>query len=342
MNAVQNPDLPEGSPSPDDSSSPSPALGGRSVLLTGATGFIGRHLARRLVRDGARLVATSRRSASDNGAAPEHGSGEGDTADREPLAAVDWRQLDLGDAEAVQALVDEVEPEVVLHLASYVAGSRSLELVLPTFRGNLASSVNLLTACQQAGCLRRFVQVGSLEEPDPGQPAPVPSSPYAAAKAAAAAYARMFHQLYETPVTLARLFMVYGPGRQDENKLVPYVVRSLLDGRDPSLSSGVRPVDWIHVDDVVEGLVRLAGAEGVDGQRVDLGTGVLTPVRGVVELLYRQLAPERAPSFGALGDRKAEQVRRADVEQTRLRLGWQPTIELESGLARTVEWFLQH
>jgi nucleoside-diphosphate-sugar epimerase len=304
-------------------------LGGRKVLLTGGTGFIGRHLARRLVEVGAQVVGTTRRE-------------PGELSEGKLEAGVDWQRVDLADFDAVDALVTAVEPEIVLHLASYVAGSRALELVLPTFHGNLASTVHLLTAAEKVGSLRRFVQVGSLEEPDDDQPAPVPSSPYAAAKAAASAYARMFHLLHGTPVVLARVFMVYGPGPQDENKLVPYVIRTLLAGDDPSLSSGVRPVDWVYVDDVVEGLMRLALTPGLDGQRVDLGTGSLATVRELVEELYRQLAPERSPDFGGRGDRKAEQVRKADVDATLARLGWCPRIDVASGLARTIEYFRQH
>lgn len=83
----------------------------------------------------------------------------------------------------------------------------------------------------------------------------------------------MFHALYKVPVTLARLFMVYGPGQKDLKKLVPYVILARLQGEDVKLSSGTRPVDWVYVDDVVEGLVRMSRQAGVAGQRIDLGTG---------------------------------------------------------------------
>lgn len=303
------------------------------VLLTGASGFVGRHVLRRLADVGAEVHATTRRPPDD----PSHGA---------PLpGGATWHRLDLADADAVDVLVEEVRPAVVLHLASHVAGAREVELVRPTFEGNLASAVHLLTAVERAGSCRRFVQVGSLEEP-PG-PEVAPSSPYAAAKAAAASYGRMFHHLYGTPVTFARVFMVYGEGPQDERKLVPYTIRSLLalrdgEGDEPSFSSGTRPVDWIHVADVAEGLVRLATAEGVEGRTVDLGSGTLHTVRRVVEAIYRRLAPGVAPELGARGDRKDEQVRRADVDATEALLGWRPALGLEAGLDRTIEWFETH
>ncbi|MEM6797563.1 MAG: NAD-dependent epimerase/dehydratase family protein, partial [Acidobacteriota bacterium] len=164
----------------------------------------------------------------------------------------------------------------------------------------------------------------------------------AAAKAAASAYCRMFHDLYAAPVVVARLFMVYGPGRQDENKLVPYVIRSLLRGESPSFGSGTRPVDWIQATDVAQGFLRLATAPGLEGRRVDLGSGELHTVREVVEKLFERLAPGRTPHFGGRADRQAEQVRRADVETTERLLGWRPSLDLEAGLDATVEWFRGH
>jgi len=294
-------------------------LAGRSVLVTGASGFIGSHLCRRLAEAGATVHAASRRAQDD----------------REGLR---WHAADLADSSAVRALVERAEPEVVFHLASQVAGSRSLELVAPTFHANLASTVYLLEAATRAGC-RRFVQAGSLEEGEDGAPPAVPASPYAAAKIAASGYARMFHALYETPIVVARIFMVYGPAQLDLKKLVPYVILSLLRGEPVKISSGTRPVDWVYVDDVVEGLLRLALTDGVEGRQVDLGTGELTTVRGVVEKLYERLTPGKSPEFGGLGDRPMEQVVAARAEETEKLLGWRPSTSLDEGLEATIDYY---
>ena len=295
-----------------------PLAAGTRVLLTGGSGFIGRHLLSRLDACGVEIHATTR------GATPAGLPGS-------------WHSLDLADAGAVDALVEKVKPEVVFHLASHVAGSRDLSLVMPTFLGNLASTVYLMSSLARVGCCTRFVQAGSLEEPEEADA--VPASPYAAAKLGAAAYVRMFHHLYGLPIVIARLFMVYGPGPQDEKKLVPYTIKSLLRGDSPSFSSGVRPVDWVYVEDVADGLLRLATADGVVGGRVDLGRGELFTVRQVVEELFRQIAPDKTPSFGSLGDRPSEQVRSADVATTAARLGWAPPTPLAEGLRRTIAYF---
>jgi UDP-glucose 4-epimerase len=223
-------------------------------------------------------------------------------------------------------------------LASHVSGIRSLELVLPTFTGNLCASVNLLIAATEAGC-NKIVMAGSLEEPEMGNTHLVPCSPYAAAKWASSAYARMFHALYQTPVVIARPGMVYGQGQNDNSKLVPYVINSLINGNKPKLSKGDRLADWIHVDDVVDGLITMAKASNVEGKIIDIGSGELVSVRDVVRIIYTLMGATEEPIFGAIENRPMEQKRRADRSETLNLIGWEPVINLTQGLATTIEWY---
>ncbi len=290
----------------------------QKALVTGASGFIGSALARRLTGAGVAVTGVA-------------------TRPREGLdPALDWSFGDLADPRYVAELLERSRPEVIFHLASYVTGTRELEAVLPAFHSNLQSTVNLLVAARQQGC-RRIVLTGSLEEPE-GE-TPVPSSPYAAAKWAASGYARMFHALYDAPVVTARLFMVYGPDKKDLNKLVPCVIRSFLAGESPRLSSGTRQVDWIYVDDVVDGYLALATAPEVEGKSLDIGSGKLIPIREVVEEIYRQMEPAVELQWGTLPERPMERIRVADVRTTREKIGWQPKTPLPEGLARTIEWY---
>lgn len=294
-------------------------LNGRTVLVTGASGFIGAHLCERLVRAGATIHAVSR-------------------VPRSQTTDLRWWQGDLADSETVRRLVSAVRPDSIIHLASYVSGARDLNAVLPTLHANGVAAVNLLVAATESGC-RRMVLAGSLEEPAPDEPVGIPGSPYAAAKLAASAYARMFHSLYRTPVTIARLFMVYGPAQPDLRKLVPYVSLSLLRGETPRLSSGVRPVDWIYVDDIVEGLIAAVRAPELEGESIDLGSGQLVTIHEVVRRIYAILSPDIEPPFGTLPDRPMEQVRSANLALTTAKTGWRPAIGLDEGLRRTIDWY---
>jgi len=292
---------------------------GSRVLITGASGFIGRRLCRRLRELGADVEPASRQPPSSDEDAH-------------------WHQVDLADAAAVKRMAAELRPDIAFHLASQVTETRDRSAVLETFHANLASAVYMLDALAEHGC-GRIVQTGSLEEPEPGDPVSTPTSPYAASKWAANAYARMFHQLWSTPVVLARLFMVYGPEQRDLSKLVPHVITSLLLGRDPQLASGKRPVDWVYVDDVVDGLLALGVAPGMEGLQVDLGSGKLVPVRAVVEQIYAALAPERAIPWGTVPDRALEQVRVARVEESGEQLGWSPQVGLDEGIPATIAYY---
>jgi nucleoside-diphosphate-sugar epimerase len=294
--------------------------GGERVLVTGAAGFLGTALCRALVDRGAEVHAVSRRA--------EPGARGG----------VVWWRRDLTDQAASKALLTELRPTVVFHLAGLAAGARRLDLVAPTLAANLVTTVHLLGAAVEAGC-GRIVLAGSLEEPDAAEPAAVPSSPYAASKWAASAYGRMFHALFDAPVVIARIFMAYGPGPQDERKLLPYVVRALLRGEAPRLTAGDRLVDWVYVDDVAEGLVRLGWAGGIDGETIDLGTGEPVTIRRFVERLAELAGSPARPQFGALPDRPLEQVRAAAADRTLARIGWRATTPLDEGLRRTLDWY---
>lgn len=305
---------------------------GQRVLITGAAGFIGRRLVEACRARGAEVFGVTRSATSGN-------------------PAVQWRSTDLANAEAVRALVDEVRPACVFHLAGFPHATRALTAVLPSMRDNLIASVNLFAAlveaAEQGHAARRVVVAGSFEAGEAviegnmrvtRHVGAAPSSPYAASKLAASRYAEMFHDLYALPVATARIFMTYGPGQHLE-KFVSYVARSLLRGEPPRLTAGFRCVDWIFVDDVVDGLMAM-GAAGphVNGQTIDLGSGEATSLRHVAELIAAAIGTEIRPDYGSVAERPAEQERIADVADTLARIGWRPRISLGEGLRRTVEW----
>jgi UDP-glucose 4-epimerase len=289
------------------------------VRVTGASGFIGRRLCTRLRLAGAEVHGVSR--------SPGPISGDG----------IVWWRAGLADEAAASEVFASVEPELVLHLASQVAGARTLDLVSPTLQANLVAAVNVLSAAQRTGS-RRVVLAGSMEQPDLGDSDAVASSPYAVAKWASSAYARMFHALFDTPAVTLRIFMVYGPGQRDLEKLIPYVTLALLKGQQPRVTSGSRPVDWIYVDDVVEAFLSAARAPHVEGSTIDVGSGELVSVRTVVEELMKLTQADVEPLFGALADRPRETVQAADIEASVAALGWRATTSLDQGLAQTVRW----
>ena len=289
----------------------------KTVLVTGGAGFIGSVLCAELARAGAIVHSVSRR---------EHG----------PISALRHWRVDLTASTAVSELIRSVQPAYVFHLASHVMGAPDIHHVLPAFHSNLQTSVNLMCALAEVGCTR-VITTGSLVEPDPGVEQKTPNSPYAAAKWAASDYARMFHALYGLPIAIARVFMVYGPGQQDESKLVPYVIRCLLGGGVPQISSGKHSIDWVFVGDVVAGLMKLAASSNIDGKTVDLGSGSVVTTATLVDTICKLMAPNVRPVYGAIPDRPLEPQRVARVEESQRLIGWTPKVGLTEGLQKTID-----
>jgi len=294
---------------------------GAVALVTGGPGFIGGALCAQLARAGLEVHSVSRRESGPVGA-QRH-----------------WR-ADLSDEAAPLNLVRELHPDYVFHLASHVMGAPDLKHVLPAFHSNLQTTVNLLCALAQVRC-GRVVTTGSLVEPDPGGDEQVPNSPYAAAKWASADYARMFHALYELPVVIARVFMVYGPGQEDETKLVPYTIRCIERGEAPRMTSGKHEIDYIFVSDVVEGFLKLASST-LGGSTVDLGSGSAIAIRTLVDTICELMNTPIRPQYGALPDRPLEPLRVARTDESLRLIGWSPKVGLREGLQRTIDWYRTH
>ena len=297
-----------------------PSFVGQKVLVTGASGFIGRHLCDRLTRSGAEVHGISRK---------EQG---------QKIKGLKWWQADLSDLDSVRHLLTSIKPEVIFHLAGDALGGREMGLVMPMFQSHLMSTVNLFLTASEIGC-RRLIVTGSLEEPVRESPDAIPSSPYAMAKWSSTLYARMFHALYHLPVVVLRIFMVYGPAQRNVNKLLPYVILCLLRGETPRLSTGERPIDWIYIDDVIDGFLAAAHVPSLEGQTFDMGSGRLVPIRDVVGELVNLINPDIKPEFGALPDRPLEQMQVADTSKTWTMFNWRPRTSLPDGLRKTVHWY---
>lgn len=295
------------------------SLQGQKILVTGASGFLGMNLCRRLSGCGANVTGISR--------SPE------------PVESHcrQWLRADMSDIDAVQDAFTTAEPQIIFHLSGHGVGSPDLEHVLPTFRNDLLTTVNVLTVAAKKQ-VRRFIMAASLEEPQPGATDALPSTPYAAAKWASSSYAKMFHRLYGTPVVITRPMMAYGPG-QKSHKLIPYVICSLLKGQSPKLSSGNRGADWVYVSDVSDGMLAAAVTPGVEGCSFDLGSGTLVTIRDLVEQIAEIIANGVVPQFGALPDRPMEKVRIANIAEPAEKLGWKQSTPLRAGLEQTIEWY---
>lgn len=284
------------------------------ILVVGASGFIGRPLVRRLANLDAEVTAVS----------------------RNPVAEPDdaqWIAGDASDAAQMARLFEQARPDIVYILTSDSRGGPDLDFVQASVQNDVTATINILVEATRHKC-RHVVMTGSLDEPDGTARNATPSTPYAAAKWVIGGYARMFMRLYATPISILRPMMTYGPG-QKGHKIIPSIIRALLQNQTAQLGSGKRLVDWVYIDDVVEAFVRMAACTALNGT-IDLGSGKLVSIRDCALLIGGFIGRSHLLEFDPSRDRPYEEVKAADTHLAAERLDWRATTPLHDGLKMTI------
>lgn len=299
------------------------SLTGKKILVTGGTGFIGSHLVRRLVHEGAEVTILARQTSNQQRIA-------------DVASQITVHQVDIRNFAMVNEVMHSVRPLVVFHLAAEGVTEPFLPHSL-ALRVNLDGTINVVQTAAAAGA-ERIVHTGtSYEYGDQAEEGRLdPISPYAASKAAAWAFCRMYHRMMNWPIVCLRLFQVYGPGQV--GTLIPSAIEAGLKGQAFPTTSGEQSRDWIYIDDVVEAYLKTALAPGIDGETFDIGTGQGTSVRQVVENIFDHFE-DISPQIGALSYRPGEVWESiARTNSAKEKLGWEATVSLDKGLKMTLEW----
>lgn len=289
------------------------------ILITGATGFIGQHLAPALLGQNHEVAILVRDS---------YAAGQLLPARLRPLRPhLQLVYADLRNLTLTVRAVAEAQPEAVIHLAA--AGPNDPFLAVDTaLRHNVNGAINLARACfEKNGGVERLVVART-----PGEKNSM--NVYAASKAAAWNFCQMYAHTRGWLIYGAMIFQAFGPG-QPQSALIPAALAAARAGEDFPMTSGEQRKDWIYVADVAEGLARLA-VVGVDaGITVELGTGRGTRTRDVVQQIYDLVGRGGRPRPGLLPDRPGEDVAQiADQVRTLALLAWQPTYTLSQGLSQ--------
>ena len=306
------------------------------ILVTGAAGFIGSNLVDRLISDGHNVVGLDDLSSGKRENLP----------DDFDLLVMDIRSED------THALIKEMEPEVVFHLAAQISVAVSAREPKLDADINVGGSLNILDAIGSTDSTSstRFVHFSSggtvYGEPEylpARESTPLsPLAPYAASKSAVEIYLPVFERLYAIESSTVRLGNVYGP-RQDphgEAGVIAIFTRAMLDGKEMKIfGDGFDERDYVFVDDVIDALVT-----------VGLGTrtGIFNIASGVgtnPNTLYGMLAELTGHTKPAVhGEPRPGDINKIylDVSKAKRELGWEPKVSLEEGLRRTVDWFKSH
>jgi nucleoside-diphosphate-sugar epimerase len=303
------------------------------VLVTGASGFIGSHLTRRLVAEGAEVHALTPAVSSVY---------PGRLLDlREKITL---HEANITDRSAMDDLAKTVRPTVIFHLAAYTHVGKSWQRVDECVQSNVQGTVNLLKALEPVG-YDRFINTGTseiygdIDVPFREDAQVNPCSPYSVSKYAAERFCRMFHQGHGWPIVMVRPFNAYGPA-QSPDRIVPETIVRALRKQEMKTTSGRQTREFNYVEDLADGFVKLATTPGIEGEIFNLGCGEDVAIRDVVTMILDLMGNPIEAQIGALPDRPTE-IWRMYCDNTRAiqRLGWTPTHSLEQGLTKTIEWY---
>ena len=315
---------------------------GKTVVVTGAGGFIGSHLVERLAQEGARVRAMLRYTSRGQRGALDLLSGD-------VLDSVDVTLGDVRDFDAVREICRGAD--AIFHLAALVGIPYSYEHPQEVIDTNIVGTSNVLLAAREHGSLDRIVLTSTSEVYGSALRIPMDEehplqaqSPYSATKIAGDALGLSFHRSFGLPVTIVRPFNAYGP-RQSARAVIPTILSQAIAGMTLKLGALDTTRDFTYVADTARGFVAVAESDAALGEVVNIGSGEEVSIREIVrkagEIVGRELTVE--------GD--DQRMRPAKSEVSRLHsdsskadklAGWRAEVSLDDGLRRTADWIREH
>lgn len=312
-------------------------LKGKKVLVTGAGGFIGSHLAEQLVEYGANVKAFIRYNSKN----------QWGWLETSPYKdKIEIYTGDIRDYDSVKSAVQGTE--VIFHLAALIGIPYSYVSPLAYIRTNIEGTYNVLQAARELEAAR-VIQTSTSEVYGTARYAPIdekhplqPQSPYSASKIGADNLALSYFNSFNLPVAIARPFNTYGP-RQSARAIIPTIITQILSGkRQIELGNTTPTRDLNFVGDTVKGFIKIAECDDIIGEVVNIGSGreiamgdlayLIAGLLGTgIEILQkdRRIRPEQS------------EVERLLCNNTKIiqTVGWQSQTSLEEGLKQTIEWF---
>ena len=300
------------------------------VVLTGAAGFIGSHLLDRLLKEDCAVAILM-------------------CPDTDP-----WRIKELlpravvldneqADVARFEKPLGDFRPDTFIHLAWHGTDSRSYND--PSQCENIKSSLELLRLAHRVG-VRHWIGLGSqaeygncnhrIDEKTSTHPATV----YGTAKLCTCLMAERLCEILDLRFVWLRLFSAYGP-KDKSSVMISYLIRSLLRGESPHMTTGDQLWDYLFVADAAEAIYQTAKHDDATGI-FNLGSGGVYPIRYIIEQIRNMIAPEAQILFDR--EHQPDQVMHleADIGRLQTAIGWAPSTSIEEGLARTVEWYREH
>lgn len=303
-----------------------PALPIRIVLVTGAHGFLGRHVAKRFARDGAIVI----------------GVGHGDFFPERPIdwGIAEWRSADVS-LPILTAL--PAKPDLVVHCAGGSLVSRSFDAPREDFERSVSSTSSVLEYLRLHAPDSRLIFPSSAAVYGAASSFPIkttataqPLSPYGVHKRAAEDLCRAYSSHFGVRTVILRLFSLYGAGLRKQ--LLWDGCRRLSDGSTQFGGTGNELRDWLHVDDAAELVVASAEFASIACPVANGGTGIGTRVRDILTVLANTISPGTEIRFAGVGRAGDPTAYVADITEAQA-WGWRPRINWQSGVRAYAQWY---
>lgn len=304
---------------------------GTKYLVTGATGFVGASLARRLVEadESVHIIARP-------------------TSDFWRLADIRKKLTvhigDMEDTSRVRTIIEDIKPDAVYHCVAYGAyhGQNDSVVLAKTL---FLTLVNLVDALQKVGSCKSFINLsssaeyGKVLEPMTEKTPLIPNTVYGAAKAGGTLLCQMLGMVENFPAISIRLFSPYGP-QMETGPLVSAVISGCLKNADLNLTNGKESRDLVFIDDIVDCLVSIPSHKWEPGEILNVGSGRQYNVRQIVEKVMAKISTTSQPKWGSHPEREFDtHFWVSDCTKAMDILGWEAKTDIDTGLEKTISWF---
>lgn len=312
-------------------------LKNKKVLVTGAGGFIGSHLAEKLVKKNCTVKAFVRYNSRNLWGWLET------SPYKEKMEIISG---DIRDFDSIKDAMKNVD--IVFHLAALIGIPYSYISPLAYVKTNVEGTYNVLEAARNLGT-KKIIHTSTSEVYGTAQVVPIsekhpinPQSPYAATKAGADYLALSYHRSFNLPVSIIRPFNTYGP-RQSARAIIPTIITQLLSGNKKIKLGSVHPTrDLTYVKDSTEGFVTIAENDNSIGEVINIGMNSEISIKNLTGLIAKiiNIEVEIVEESERIRPEKSEVERlRTDIEKANKLLNWTPKYSLEDGLKETTTWF---
>lgn len=294
------------------------------ILITGITGFVGSHLARKLSQLGAKVYGVSRSASSKN-----------------------ILKATIVDYSLIDDFVKRKKIDVCFHLAAEALVETGQSDPYQTFKINTIGTLNILEIARKNNFKKVVVASTSHVYSNNRVPyneshAPKPSRPYETSKACTDLIATAYADTFSLPVLIPRFVNIYGPGDINFTRLIPKTMQRVVNGKSPKMWGGSAIRDYLYIDDAIDAYIHLAAVniEKVGKNRIfNFGSNNLISVRELIEKII--LLSNKKISIEKIADEREDEITKQYVSWNKAKriLGWKPKVDLDLGLKKTLLWF---